>query len=458
MKVIIAGAGQVGMNVARYLSDENISVSMIDPSVEVLQELNTIDILTVQGSATYIKSLEASGIADADVVLAVTRSDEVNMLICQIASSLYNIPLKIARIRNQEYLSSKWVSLYNHQNIPVDVIISPEREVAGYIAENLDYTGGFDMFSLFDNTVQSIATVCTPEAPLSGQPIKILSLSYANVPLRVLAISRDRRILIPTEDTVLQANDIVYFMALKDQLHEALGLFGHEPTELSRLLIVGGGAVGFSLAKHLEAETPDLIVKILESNKARAETIAPKLKKAIVLHGKGLEKELLLEANIQATDAVVSVTNDENVNVLMSLLAKEFNVKRTLSLVNSDMFIPLSSALKINALIHPHKITILSILKHIRNRRNLKTIHTLPDRSWELMEIQVQDDVEANGLTVDDVYKRTYGYVVAQWRDDHLLFPDKQYQLQYGDAIAMLIKPQHRRKVENLFTRNYQFF
>ncbi|MBH1989885.1 MAG: Trk system potassium transporter TrkA [Alphaproteobacteria bacterium] len=458
MKVIVCGAGQVGTSVARYLSEENISVSIIDPSIEVLQELNNIDILTVQGSATYIKILEASGIAEADAILAVTRSDEVNMLICQIAASLYNTPLKIARIRNQEYLSSKWSSLYNRDNIPVDVIISPEREVASYIAENLSYTGGFDMFSLFDGVAQSIATLCTADSDLNGQPIKVLHLLHSNIPIKIMAIGRDRRTLVPNEETILQPNDVVHFIVKKNQLHDALALFGHEHTELSRLLIVGGGAVGFSLAKHLEHENSDLIVKLLESNKSRAETIAPRLRKAIVLHGKGLDKELLLEANIQATDTVVSVTNDENVNVLMSLFAKEFSVKRTLALVNSDMYIPLSSALKINALIHPHKITILSILKHIRSRRDLKTIHTLPDHSWELMEIQVQEDVEATGLTAEEVYKKTYGHVVAILRDDGVVFADKSIQLHKGDSVAVLIKPQHRRKLENLFASTHQFF
>lgn len=458
MKVIVCGAGQVGTNVARYLSEENISVSIIDPSIEALQALNTIDILSVQGSATYIKVLEAAGISGADAILAVTRSDEVNMLICQIAASLYKTPLKIARIRNQEYLSSKWASLYNKDNIPVDVIISPEREVATYIAENLSYTGGFDMFSLFDGVAQSIATLCTSDSPLIGQPIKALPLLLAHTPIKIMAIGRDRRTLIPTPDTILQSNDIIYFIVNKNQLHDALALFGHEHVELSRLIIVGGGAVGFSLVKLLEYEHPDLIVKLLEANKSRAEIIAPKLRKAIVLHGKGLDKELLLEANIQATDTLVSVTNDENVNVLMSLFAKEFHVKRTLALVNSDMFIPMSSALKINALIHPHKITILSILKHIRNRRDLKTIHTLPDHSWELMEIQVQENVEAIGLTAEEVYKKTYGHIVAIFRDEQVLLRDASMQLHKGDIVAMLIKPQHRRKLENLFVSHHQFF
>jgi len=458
MKVIICGAGQVGASVARYLSEENISVSIIDPSIEVLQEFNNIDILTIQGSATYIKTLEASGITDADAVLAVTRSDEVNMLICQIAASLYGTPLKLARIRNQEYLSSKWRSLYDSDKIPVDVIISPEREVAYYIADNLSYTGGFDMFSLFEGAVQSIATILTADSVLNGQLLKVLPLSYPHILLKVVAIGRDRKTFIPNNDTLLQTNDILYFLVKKEHVQEALSLFGHNHVDLSRLLIVGGGAVGFSLAKHLELNAPDLIVKILEANKSRAEMIAPKLKKAIVLHGKGLDKELLLESNIQATDTVVSVTNDENVNVLVSLFAKEFNVNRTVSLVNSDMYIPLASSLKINALVHPHKITILSILKHIRNRRDLKTIHTLSDRSWELMEIQIQEDVEANGLSIDDIYKKTYAHVVAIWRNEHLLLPDKSSQLHNGDIVAVLIKPQHRRKIENLFVTVHQFY
>lgn len=458
MKVIICGAGQVGSSVARYLSNENISVSIIDPASEVLNEMNNIDILSVNGSATYIKNLEAAGIASADAVLAVTRSDEVNMLICQIASSLYDTPLKIARIRNYEYLSSKWMSIYNKDNIPVDVIISPEHEVANYIASNVSYTGGFDMFSLFNNEVVSISTTCMTKSALHLQPLKMISLSHPNILLNVMAITKGKKTTIPTEDTVFESNDVVHLMLKKEDIHEVLALFGHQHTDLSRLLIIGGGAVGFSLAKYLEYAAPSLIVKVLESNKERAERIAPKLKKAIVLHGKGLDTDLLLEANIQSTDTVVSVTNDDNVNVLMSLVAKEFNVHRTLSLVNSDMYIPLASSLKVNALIHPHKITILSILKHIRNRQDIRTIHTFPNNLWSLLEINVQEDVEGNGFSIEEVYKKTYAHIVAVWRNSQLIFPDKAFQLNKNDKLAALTKPQHQRKVENLFTLQHSFF
>lgn len=458
MKVVICGAGQVGSSVARYLSNENISVSIIDPSVDVLNEMNNIDMLTVQGSATYIKTLEAAGIASADAVIAVTRSDEVNMLICQIASSLYNIPLKIARIRNHEYLSSQWMSIYNKENIPVDVIISPEREVARYIAANMSYTGGFDMFTLFNNEIVSISTTCLHNAPLHLQPLKVLSLSYPQIPIKITAMTQGKKTIIPNEQTVFQENDIIHLMLKKEDVQEVLTLFGHQHTELSRLLIIGGGAVGFSLAKYLEYAAPSLIVKILESHKPRAEIIAPKLKKAIVLHGKGLDTNLLLEANIQSTDTVVSVTNDDNVNVLMSLVAKEFNVHRTLSLVNSDMYISLATSLKINALIHPHKITILSILKHIRNRQDIRTIHSLPNNLWSLLEITVQEDVEGNGLTVEEVYKKTYAHIVAIWRNAALIFPENNFQLHKNDKVAALIKPQHQRKIENLFTLHHSFF
>lgn len=458
MKVIICGAGQVGSSVARYLSSENISVSIIDPSAEVLNDMNNIDILSIQGSATYIDKLEAAGIASADAILAVTRSDEVNMLICQIASSLYNTPLKIARIRNSAYLSSRWKSIYTTDHIPVDVIISPEHEVANYIAANIAYTGGFDMFSLFNNEVVSISTTCLQQSALHLQPLKILSLSHPHIALNMMAVTRGKKTIIPDEEYVFEANDIAHLMLKKEDIHEVLSLFGHQHTDLSRLLIIGGGAVGYSLAKYLEHTSPSLIVKLLESNRERAEAIAPKLKKAIVMHGKGLDTELLLEANIQSTDTVVSVTNDDNVNVLMSLVAKEFNVHRTLSLVNSDMYIPLASSLKVNALIHPHKITILSILKHIRNRQDIRTIHTFPNNLWSLLEIRVQDDVEGNGFNVEEVYKKTYAHIIAVWRNEQLIFPDNTFQVHKSDTLAVLTKPQHQRKVENLFTLQHSFF
>ncbi len=456
MKVIICGAGQVGANVARYLSNENISVSIVDPSLESLSELNNIDILTIQGSATYVHTLEAAGISDADVILSVTRSDELNMLICQLAQSLYKTPLKIARVRDHEYLSSKWKSLYNHENIPVDLIISPEKEVANYIAQNLAYTGWFDMFTLFDEEAHSIATICAPNAPLHGVSLKDISLTNTKTPINIIAISRNGKIFLPEDSTVLQAHDILHFIVKKENTHAALSLFGHTHLDSSRLLIVGGGAVGYSLAKHLEHESSDIIVKLVESNKDRAEKIAPKLDRTIVLHGKGLDKNLLLEANIPATDTVVSVTNDENVNLLMSLLAKDLNVQRTISLVNNDMYIPMAPSLKVDALIHPHKITILSILRHIRNQRELKTVHTLPDHSWELMEAIVNDGSEGNGLTTDAIYKLTYGHLVGVWRENNLVFPDKALQLHPNDKAAILIKPQHRRKLDKVFSLSHR--
>lgn len=458
MKVIICGGGRVGYNVAKYLSQDGATVSVIDANEDVLQSFSSLDVQTVHGSATYIPTLEKAGAQDADVILAVTRSDELNMLICQIASSVFSTKQKMARIRDQEYLSYRWSELFSPLHIPVDMVISPEYEVAEYIYENISYTGTFDIFSAFDNKLRSVATRCKEGAPFDQMPIKLLPQSYKDLPIKIIAITRKETTSICNDETVIKSGDIVHFIIEEKFLYQAMHLFGYDHTPVKQVIIVGGGAVGYLLANLIEGKKCGINLKIIEQNRARAEYIAPRLKHTIILNGSALDPNLLIEANISDTDTVVSVTNDERTNILTSILAKEYPVERTLSLVNTSTYDVLSSNFKVDALIHPHKITISNILRYIRRQQAVKPLHSLLDKAWELMEISVHEHAEGNGLSVQDIFKQTYGKIVCIMRNFNIVFPTSEERIMPEDKLLVLIKTQHRKKIENIFRTNYEFF
>lgn len=458
MKVIICGGGRVGHNVAKYLSHDGAIVSVIDENEDVLQSFSSLDVQTVHGSATYIPTLEKAGAKDADVILAVTRSDELNMLICQIASSVFGTKQKMARIRDQEYLSYRWSELFSPQHIPVDMVISPEYEVAEYIYKNISYTGTFDIFSAFDKKIRSVATRCKDGSAFDQMPIKLLPETYKDLPIKIIAVTQKEITTVCNDETIIRSGDIVHFIIEEKFLYQAMHLFGHDHTPVKQVIIVGGGAVGYLLANLIEEKKLGINLKIIEQSRTRAEHIAPRLKHTIILNGSGLDPNLLLEANINETDTVVSVTNDERTNILTSILAKEYPVERTLSLVNTSTYDALSSDFKVDALIHPHKITISTILRYIRRQQAVKPLHALLDKAWELIEISVDEHAEGNGLNVQDIFKQTYGKTVCIMRNFNIMFPNLEERIMADDKLLVLIKTQHRKKIENIFNTNYDFF
>ena len=367
MKVIICGAGQVGFNIARYLSSEGADITLIDQSEALVTKIaDSLDVQGIVGFASHPDILERAGAPDADMVIAVTYADEVNMVACQICHSLFDVTTKIARVRHQSYLNPLWSDLFSRDHLPIDVIISPEIEVARAISRRLEVPGAFDVIPLVDGKVSLIGVHCTPETPILDTPLRQLTALFPDLHILVIGLQRGGRSVVVTPEDVMLEGDDVYFVAETAHLTRAMTAFGHEEKEARRVIIVGGGNIGLGLAEIVEEKYPHVALKLIEINKERAEYVAQQLKRTVVIHGDALDQEILEEANVKATETVIAVSNDDEVNILTSLLAKRFGSQRAVTLVNSTTYSPLIGTLGIDTVVSPREITVSTILQHVR--------------------------------------------------------------------------------------------
>ncbi|MCH2038099.1 MAG: Trk system potassium transporter TrkA, partial [Rickettsiales bacterium] len=346
MKIIVCGAGQVGTSIARQLSYEDNDVTVIDQSVDRIRKItDSIDVNSVVGFASHPPVLEEAGAQYADMIIAVTISDEVNMVICQVAHSLFRLPTKIARVRHQFYLHEKWKDLYREDHLPIDVIISPELEVSRAVNHRLHVPGAIGTIPYAEGRVKVVAVRCEHDSPLANLlTFKIKELAKS-IGISILGIVRDQNFIFPRDKEPLLVGDEVYFVADHRKIEEAMILFGHEEKEARRIIIIGGGNIGLYLAEQLEEEDSDLRVRIIELNQKRAQFVAQQLEYTSVINGSALEQEILEEANVSSAETVISVSNDDEVNILSALLAKRFGCQRAISLINSRSYAPLISSL-----------------------------------------------------------------------------------------------------------------
>ena len=317
MKVLICGAGQVGANIARYLSGEDADITVVDVSRELIERItDSLDVKGVIGFASHPEVLERAGAEEADMIIAVTYADEVNMVACQICHSLFEVPIKIARVRHQGYLDPLWADLFSRDHMPIDVIISPEVEVARAVSRRLEIPGAFDVIPLADGKISLIGVRCTENTPILDTPLRQLTALFPDLHILVVGILRDGRAIIPTADDHMLLHDDVYFVAETEHVARAMSAFGHDEQRARRVVVVGGGNIGLSLARMIEDTSPHVAMKVIEVDKRRAETVAQMLERAVVIHGDALDTEILDEANVKAAEAVVAVSNDDEVNIL----------------------------------------------------------------------------------------------------------------------------------------------
>jgi len=458
MKVIICGAGQVGANIARYLATENNNVTVIDQSPELIQKLSDqLDVQAIVGHASLPPVLEQAGGAAADMVIAVTQSDEVNMVACQVAHSLFSVPTKIARVRNQAYLQPLWADLYSRENMPIDVIISPEIEVAKAIARRLQVPGAFDMIPFADGLVRLIGVICTEECPIIHTPLRQLTGLFPDLNIEVMAIVRGDRPIIPDANDQMLPGDEVYFVAETSHVARAMAAFGHEEPEARRVAIIGGGNIGLVLAEQIEASHPGLSVRIIEGNRDRAEQIARQLARTTVLYGDGLDPELLEEANISSTEVVVAVTNDDEANILASLLAKRYGAQRAITLINKTTYNPLMSGLGIDAVVSPRAITASTILQHVRRGR-IKAVHSLRDGFAEVIEAEALETSPLIGHPIRDISLPSDVIIGAIVRDGTVTIARPSTVVRPHDRVILLAGARSVKKIERLFAVRLEFF
>lgn len=458
MQVIICGAGQVGFNIARYLSAEDADVTVIDQAPELVRKITeTLDVKGLVGFASHPDVLERAGAPDADMVIAVTYADEVNMVACQICHSLFEVPTKIARVRHQSYLDPLWSDLFTSDNMPIDVIISPEVEVARAINRRLRVPGAFDVIPLADGKVSLIGVHLTGDCPILNTPLRELTDLFPDLNILIVGITRNDKGRVPRPEEELLEGDNVYFVTESDHLGRAMVAFGHEEKEARRVVIVGGGNIGLSLAEMVEEEHPEVLLKLIEVDKRRAERVAEKLDRVVVLHGDALDTEVLEEANVGSAETFIAVSNDDEVNILTSMLAKRFGCQRAVTLINKTSYQPLIDTLALDTVVNPRAITVSRILQHVRRGR-IRSVHTLAEGFGELIEAVALETSSLVGIPIRDTHLPAGVLVAAIVRDDTVIIPHGDTVTRVGDLVIIFAASAAVKKVEKLFSVKLEFF
>ena len=458
MNIIICGAGRVGFTIAKQLSEQGHSITVIDQSSEDIQKIDdTLDVKAIVGKATYPTILEKANASEADMIIAVTRNDEINMVICQIAFSIFNIPKKIARIRSQDYLNPKFTRVYNKENLPIDVIISPEIEIAKSIQRKLEAPGSLDSVPFADNEIRLLEILINDNCKLINIQLNELTKKYPNLDANIIGIIRDDKFLIPKKNDDIKKNDKIYVIINSSQMAETLEAFGHNEKISKKILIVGGGNIGFNLAKNLEETLDSARVKIVEKDKDRAEFLANELNNTIVINGNGLDEEVLIEANLEEAETVLALTNDDEDNLMVSVLVEKFaqdektiEDKRTMALINKPNYSLLQNSLKIDDLIDPRMNTVSSILKHI-HKGTIETAYTIMNGEYEVIEAEIIETSELINKELKNSNLPEEIRIGAILRKDEVIIPRSNFVFQKDDRVVFLAKKDSISVVENIF-------
>ena len=452
MNIIICGAGKVGFSISKQLSAQGHSVTVIDQSSEDIKKINeTQEVKGIVGRATLPSVLENAGAEKTDMIIAVTRNDETNMIICQLASSLFNISKKIARIRSKEFLEGKWSKLYNKSNIPIDVIISPEIEVAKSLFRRLEAPGALDSVPFANDKVKMLEISIEKNCPVINMPLKNLTEKFPNFKANILGAVRKEKFVFLKKNDKMVEGDKVYLVVSSDQLNEILKAFGHEEKTAEKILIIGGGNIGLNLAKMVENNFKSARVKIIEKNKSRAEEIANELESSIVINGDGLDEEILKEAKIEESETVLALTNDDENNIMACVLAeKTAPNKRTIAIVNKSNYSLLQSSLNIDDLVDPRMTTVSRIMEHV-HKGTIGTVYSLFDGEYEFIEAKILEKSELLNKKIKDSDLPEHIRIGAIVRKEKVIIPRSSSVFEKGDLVVFLAKREHLKEVESIF-------
>jgi trk system potassium uptake protein TrkA len=450
MKIIILGAGQVGRSVANALVSEANDITVVDQDEQLLMELqNRLDLGTVRGHAGHPDVLRRAGAEDADMILAVTNSDETNMVACQVAYTVFHTPTKIARVRAQGYLD--YPKLFDQGAVPVDVLISPEQLVTDYILKLIEYPGALQVLDFADGRVRLVAVKAYHGGPLVGNALSALYEHMPNVDARVAAIYREGEVLIPQGDTLIEAEDEVFFIAAAQNIRSVMSELRKLEKPYKRLLLAGGGNIGMRLASCLEQKYR---VKLIETNKVRAREIAERLEMTIVLNGDAADENLLLEENIENTDVFCAVTNDDEDNILSAMLAKRLGAARVMALINRPSYVDLVQSETVDIAISPQQATIGSLLTHVR-RGDVVQVHSLRRGAAEAIEAVAHGDRNSSkvvGRAIEEIKLPKGTTIGAVVRGDEVLIAHHDTMIESDDhVILFLVDKRKIRDVEKLF-------
>lgn len=457
MNVIILGAGEVGYHIAHRLAMEGNDVSVVDMDEERLQVIaDAMDVKTVCGQASHPTILEAAGAGSADLLIAVTTNDEVNMLACQVAHSLFKVPTKLARVREADYAQRR-EDLIGRDDLPIDVIISPESEAAKVIMGRLNVSSAMDARDFFDGTIQLVEFVVRPKSMLSGLSLREFPEVMGDLGVYVVAHEHNGRWRIPKGDTVLLAGDSIYVAVSHkklDELMNTLDMACHSPKGRN-IMVVGGGHIGFKVASELESA--GAMVKLIEHSAERAEWLSDKSDSSVIIHGDALDQKLLEEENIDRMDDFLALTNDDETNILSSLIAKRYGVPHVVTLVNRSIYTQLVRQIGLDVTVSPRLSTVSSILSFVRKGR-IHGMASIADGNLEVLEAEALETSAILNTPLRELALPEDTVIGAILRNGKIIVPDGAVTIEVHDHVLVVTTSASIPKVEKLFEVHLEFF
>ncbi|WP_282077101.1 Trk system potassium transporter TrkA [Epibacterium ulvae] len=458
MKVIICGAGQVGWQIARHLSGEHNDVTVVDNNPELVRvATDTLDVQGIAGFASYPDVLDRAGARDADMIIAATHSDEVNMVVCQVAHSVFSVQRKIARLRSKNYTDAIYSDLYRRDHLPIDVVISPEQEVAVAAMQRLSAPAAFDIETFMEGKAQLLGIHVDEDCPVVNTPLRQLTDLFSTLRAQVVGVRRDNNLFAPEPGDQLFTGDSCYVFCHVDDVSRTIEVFGKTEKRQDRLVLVGGGNVGLEVAKALEAQTVRTRVKVIERDRKCAERAAEGLERTIVLNGDGLDRSLMSEAGIERADAMLAVTDDDKTNLLAAVRAKAQGCPFVIALINDPTLVPLTAHLRIDAYINPRATTVSSILRHIRYGR-VRQVYSIGDAEAEVIEAQVLSTSPISGQTIREIDFPEGVLVGGVVKNGEMKRPTGDLRIEDGDVIAMFAMASDVPEVERLLQVSIEYF
>lgn len=460
MKIIICGAGQVGGQIARHLAREEGAnrVTVVDTNAALIRRITeSFDVGGVTGFASHPEVLERAGARDADMVIAATQSDEVNMVVCQVAHSLFEVPKKIARLRSHAYLTAYYSDLYRTDALPIDVVISPEYAVADAVIQRLAAPAAFDIAAFLDGAAQLVAIALDASCAALNTPLRQLSELFSTLRVVVVGVRRGERLFVPEPEDQLYDGDQVYLLVATPDVPRTMEVFGKAHLEVARALVVGGGNIGLNVAEKLEADPRRIRLKVIERNRARAEEVADTLKRTVVLNGDGLDLDLLDEANVSSVDAVLALTDDDRTNLIACVRAKAEGARMAVALINDSSMIGLIGPMGIDAYVNPRSTTVSSILRYVRHGR-VRSVYAIGDGEAEVIEAQVLSTSALAGKTVREADVPQSALIGLIRKGDRIVVPRGDTRIAEGDVLTIFALRDSVIEVEQLFQAGLDFF
>lgn len=451
MKIIICGSGLVAYGIAKQLANEDNDITLIDDNLENLQKISAeLDIGIKYGFPSHPNVLKEADGANAKMIIAVTNSDEVNMIICEMAYCLFDTKIKIARIHSNAYLMPEWQFVFSKNKIPVDYIISPEKEVAQAIVNRLQISGATNATSFFENKAKVIEVKCTNNFPFLMKTVREIHYQMLRPQFTIFAIYRNQKLIFCDDSTLVNIGDDLFIITETENINKVMNLFGYSPTDKRSLILIGGGNIGFNIAQKLESQSTNISLKIIELDKKRAIELAEIINYATIINGSGLDSQILEEANVKQANTVIAVSDDDEVNILSSVLAKKMGAQSCFTLINNmGAYEKIISSLSIDVAINPRDMTVSKILQHTRKGKIISA-NSICGGIAEIIELQVTSTAVFIDRIISDLDLPSGIKICLILRDEIVIFPDATTQILEHDKLVILIQISLLKKLDGM--------